>query len=64
MMSQRRQGIGLLLPLVGNLLCMKMDTSPRPTVKQSNFRNQSANRKGIISRKIHRGSFVNDPYKR
>ena len=31
---------------------------------QTNFHNQSANKKGIAYRKIHRGSFVNDPYKR
>jgi len=30
---------------------------------QTNFHNQSANRNGIVSRKIHRGSFVNDLYK-
>ena len=31
---------------------------------QTNFCDQTTNKKGIVYRKIHRGSFVNDPYKR
>ena len=31
---------------------------------QTNFCDQTTNKKGIVSRKARRGSFVNDPYKR